>query len=48
MTLKQMKAGEKGLGIFTSDLGYQASGSGSSIPGYAPLVFEIELTAKPE
>lgn len=48
MTLKQMKADEKGIGVFMSQLGYQSSGSGSSIPGYAPLIFEIELTAKPE
>ena len=47
-TIKQMKANEKGIGVFMSTLGYQSSGSGSNIPGYAPLVFEIELTAKPE
>ena len=43
-----MQAYEKGVGIFYSDLGYSYSGSGKSIPGYAPLVFEIELVAKPE
>ena len=48
LTIKQMKADEKGLGIFWSPMGYQSSGSGASIPGYAPLVFEIELTAAPE
>ena len=47
-TLKQMKADEKGIGVFMSQLGYKSSGSGASIPGYAPLIFEIELTAKPE
>jgi FKBP-type peptidyl-prolyl cis-trans isomerase FklB len=48
LTLWQMQAAEKGVGIFFSDLGYSYSGSGKSIPGYAPLVFEIELVAKPE
>ena len=41
--LWQMKAGEKGIGIFYSPLGYGHSGSGTSIPSYAPLIFEIEI-----
>lgn len=42
-TLWQMKSMEKGVGIFISDFGYGSYGSGSSIPGYAPLIFEVEL-----
>ena len=44
-TLWQMNAG-KGIGIFWSDLGYGSSGSGNLIPGYAPLIFEIEIISK--
>lgn len=47
LTLWQMKAMEKGVGVFYSPYGYGVSGSGLSIPGYAPLIFEIELVAKP-
>lgn len=38
---------EKGTGIFYSPLGYSYNGSGSSIPGYAPLRFDIEIVPKP-
>lgn len=48
LTLWQMKAFEKGVGVFTSQYGYGYAGSGESIPGYSPLVFEIEIVAKPE
>ncbi|MGM9735624.1 MAG: FKBP-type peptidyl-prolyl cis-trans isomerase [Candidatus Cryptobacteroides sp.] len=48
VTLWQMRAMEKGIGVFTSDYGYGSSGSGSSIPGYCPLVFEIEIVEEPE
>ena len=48
LTLWQMRAREKGVGVFYSNYGYNYSGSGSGIPGYAPLIFEIELVAKPE
>ena len=47
-TLWEMRAMEKGVGVFYSNLGYTHSGSGSSIPGYAPLIFEIEIVAKPK
>ncbi len=46
-TLKQMKAFEQGTGIFYSSLGYGSSGSGN-IPAYSPLIFDIEIVAKPE
>ena len=39
---------DKGVGVFYSPLGYGYSGSGSSIPPYAPLVFEIEVVANPQ
>ena len=48
LTLWQMRPMEKGVGVFYSNYGYQYSGSGSSIPGYAPLFFEIEIVEKPE
>ena len=36
------------IGIFNSNLGYGYSGSGSSIPAYASLIFEIEIVDEPE
>lgn len=48
MTLWQMRSMEKGIGVFYSPLGYSTSGSGSTIPAYSPLVFEIEIVEKPE
>ncbi len=48
LTLWQMHPMEKGIGVFYSPLGYSYSGSGDSIPGYAPLIFEIEIVEKPE
>lgn len=48
MTLWQMKAMEHGIGIFYSNLGYSYSGSEPSIPSYAPLIFEIQITDEPK
>ena len=47
-TLTKMNPHEKGVGIFYSKLGYKTTGSGSSIPGYSPLSFEIQLVNQPE
>ncbi len=41
--LSKMKAYEKGICAFYSGLGYGYSGSGSSIPAYSPISFEIEI-----
>lgn len=46
--LWQMKDNGRSAGIFISSLGYGAQGSGGKIPAYAPLLFDVELTAKPE
>lgn len=35
--------GQKATFMFVSELGYSGSGSGSSIPPYSPLVFEVEI-----
>jgi FKBP-type peptidyl-prolyl cis-trans isomerase len=45
--MAKLRKGSKGVGIFYSELGYGYSGS-SNIPGYAPLIFEIEFVDKPE
>ena len=37
--------GQKATVIFTSKHGYSSSGSGNTIPGFAPLVFELEILA---
>lgn len=39
---------EKAVVAFYSKLGYDYSGSGSAIPPYAPLVFELELVEEPD
>ncbi len=44
--LSQLKyEGQKGVAVFTSDLGYTSSGSGNKIPGYAPLRFDLEVVS---
>jgi len=47
-TLSKMRPYEKGTGVFISGIGYKASGSGSSIPSFAPLRFDIELVDNPD
>ena len=46
--LSRMRPMEKVICAFYSTLGYGYSGSGSSIPKYAPLVFEIEAVETPK
>lgn len=38
---------EKASVVFTSAYGYSSTGSGTRIPGYAPLCFDIEIVDKP-
>ena len=45
--LHEMHAGEKASFCFGYNLGYGSSGSGSMIPGYAALQFDIELVPEP-
>lgn len=37
--------GQKGVAMFTSSLGYTSNGSGSKIPAYAPLRFDLEFVS---
>lgn len=46
--MSKLKLREKGVCAFMSTLGYGYSGSGSSIPPFSPLSFEIEMVDKPE
>lgn len=45
--LSKMHPHEKGAAVFYSGVGYGSSGSGSTIPAYAPLRFDIEIVDKP-
>ena len=46
--LDKMHPGEAGKCFFISKYGYSGSGSGSTIPAYSPLCFELETTNAPE
>jgi FKBP-type peptidyl-prolyl cis-trans isomerase len=43
--IAKLKVGEKGTIIFPSSLGYGSRGAGRDIPGYSPLVFDIEIVS---
>ena len=45
--LSLMHPHEKGTAVFYSGLGYSYKGSGSSIPAYSPLRFDLEIVDKP-
>lgn len=47
LCLSNLKKHEKGICAFYSTLGYGYTGSGNSIPKFAPIVFEIEVVDKP-
>lgn len=46
--MSNLKKFEKGIVAFYSVNGYGAKGSGSAIPKYAPISFEIEVVADPD
>lgn len=41
--ISKMRVGEKATLIFPSTIGYGTAGSGSKIPPYSPLIFDIEI-----
>ena len=45
-SLFHMHAHEKGRAYLTSTNAYSSSGSGNTIPGFCPLIFEIEFVDK--
>lgn len=46
--LSKLKLHEKVMCAFMSMYGYSSSGSGKSIPSFAPLVFEVEMVDDPD
>ena len=46
--LYQMRPHEKGRIYMTSSYAYSSSGSGTAIPAYCPIYFEVEFTDEPE
>ena len=43
--LLKMKVGEKATIVFPSSLGYGTTGSGTAIPPYSPLIFNVEIVS---
>lgn len=43
--LLKMRVGEKATLVFPSSLGYGTTGSGTAIPPYAPLIFNVEIVS---
>jgi FKBP-type peptidyl-prolyl cis-trans isomerase len=41
--IEKMRLGEKAVVVFPSTIGYGEKGSGTSIPGFTPLLFEIYI-----
>ena len=48
MGIFNMRPHEKGRVYMTSDYAYGSSGSGSHIPGFCPIYFELEFVDEPE
>ena len=46
--VSKMQPHEKATAIFYSGLGYGSSGSGTTIPAYSPMIFELELVDSEE